>query len=113
VCIISLSYQESYPRKLTLFRCFLAFFNVVILSGTLLTFEIGSFLADTANYITSFWNQNDICLYFMTIAVFILEARILILHRDNLEEDYGLNEETFIFKEELPSGLRFLKKAGK
>lgn len=93
--VVLLQYQKTNPVLMTSLRILIAFVNMLVLSVSLLTFEISSFLADTAGYIKSFWNQNDICLFFMTITVFLLELRIWICYRDDLNEQYGIEEKVF------------------
>lgn len=91
-CVISLQYISEEPFKCLVLRLVLTFINLITLCVSLLSFEIKSFLEDKIGYIKSFWNQNDICLFFMSITVFVMELNIFLNHRDTLEEDYGLLE---------------------
>ena len=49
--VILLQYQKTEPVMMTRLRILISFTNMLVLSVSLLTFEISSFLADTAGYI--------------------------------------------------------------
>ena len=90
ISIISMQQMSQYPYNCLVFRMILMSLNFIILCISLLTFEIKSFLEDKVGYIKSFWNQNDICLFFMSIAVLVQEFYIFYAHRSTLDDDYGL-----------------------
>ena len=54
--IISMQYMSEEPYICLVIRLYLALANLIILSVSLLSFEIKSFLEDKLGYIKSFWN---------------------------------------------------------
>lgn len=100
---------------MTLLRCIITCLNLLVLCMSLCTFEIKSFLSDKLGYVQSFWNQNDMCLFLMSMTVCIMELMIFIQQRDNFEVDYGLLDDEE--EEEIPEGgtaaARFLMRGMK
>lgn len=78
--VLLLGWQNNEPYKMTFARTCISGFNVLVLCLSLCSFEIKSFLADKAGYIQSFWNQNDMCLFFTSATVFVLELRALLVY---------------------------------
>jgi hypothetical protein len=86
--VLLLGWQNNEPFYMTLVRTCIASLNLFVLCLSLCTFEIKSFLADKAGYITSFWNQNDICLFMTSATVFALELRALLVYGKGLDDLY-------------------------
>lgn len=75
---ILLKWHEQYPAEMQIARIFLLGSNLLLLCCSLCTFEIRSFLSDKAGYFKSFWNLNDVMLFFMSTVVVVQEIKAFI-----------------------------------
>lgn len=65
---ILLRWQDTAPRMAGGFRAGLMSLNLIVLLGSLCTFEIKSLLNDGFDYFKSFYNQNDMLLFALSAA---------------------------------------------
>lgn len=61
---VALRWSETHPYGASSFRATLLMINMVVLLLSLCTFEIKSVINDgIVNYLSSFWNKNDMMLF--------------------------------------------------
>jgi multisubunit Na+/H+ antiporter MnhG subunit len=71
---IALRWTDEYPYESSATRATLLTINLVVLVMSLCTFEVKSLLADgLKEYLSSFWNKNDMLLFTLSITNLIQE----------------------------------------